>query len=205
MFNPTGRGARFTVATLLARPDLNEHAHAPSVQARGLTLRYGATVALTDADLDLPAGGLTAVIGPNGSGKSTLLRAISGLHEPSAGELLCCGRPAGHHVAAHVLQTHAVNEALPMTVAEVVRMGRFKQRGAFRRFTATDRAAVDRLIAGRVISEGMLPKVSCALDAIDGGVGSVTIVDGRVPHALLLEVFTDAGVGTQILAHAADG
>jgi acetylglutamate kinase len=46
----------------------------------------------------------------------------------------------------------------------------------------------------------MLPKVRCALDAISGGVRSAQIVDGRVPHAMLLEVFTDGGVGTQILA-----
>ena len=60
------------------------------------------------------------------------------------------------------------------------------------------------LIADGTISEGMLPKVDCALDAVTGGVDSVTIVDGRVPHALLLEVFTDSGVGTQILNQQAD-
>jgi acetylglutamate kinase len=46
----------------------------------------------------------------------------------------------------------------------------------------------------------MLPKVQCALDAVNAGVKSVQIVDGRVPHALLLEVFTASGVGTQIVA-----
>ena len=59
---------------------------------------------------------------------------------------------------------------------------------------------VQKLISDGVINEGMLPKVQCALDAVMSGVNSVQIVDGRVPHALLLEVFTDAGVGTQILA-----
>ncbi len=48
----------------------------------------------------------------------------------------------------------------------------------------------------------MLPKVQCALDAVDAGVHSVQIIDGRVPHALLLEVFTATGIGTQILADA---
>ena len=48
----------------------------------------------------------------------------------------------------------------------------------------------------------MLPKVDCALSAVSGGVSSVQIIDGRVPHALLLEIFTDSGVGTQILADA---
>lgn len=139
--------------TLLSSPDVNEHDDAPSVRARGLELRYEDTVALASADLDIPAGSLTAIIGPNGSGKSTLLRAMSGLHEPSAGELTCCGRPPGHHVAAHVLQTNVVNDALPVTVAEVVRMGRFRQRGAFRRFTAEDRAAVADAMARMEIAD----------------------------------------------------
>ena len=55
------------------------------------------------------------------------------------------------------------------------------------------------LIESGVISEGMLPKTDCALSAIRGGVGSVQILDGTVPHALLLEIFTDAGIHTQIL------
>ncbi|MCY4200983.1 MAG: acetylglutamate kinase [Gammaproteobacteria bacterium] len=60
--------------------------------------------------------------------------------------------------------------------------------------------AVQALIDQGVISGGMLPKVRAALDAIEEGVPSVHIIDGRVPHALLLEVFTDAGVGTLIKA-----
>ncbi|MEQ9450300.1 MAG: acetylglutamate kinase [Pseudomonadales bacterium] len=60
------------------------------------------------------------------------------------------------------------------------------------------RAEVEQLISAGVISEGMLPKVQCALDAIANGVNSVQIVDGRVEHALLLEILTDSGVGTQI-------
>ncbi len=57
---------------------------------------------------------------------------------------------------------------------------------------------VDRLIADGTISGGMLPKIACALDAVKSGVCSAHIIDGRVPHAVLLEVFTDEGVGTLI-------
>lgn len=64
------------------------------------------------------------------------------------------------------------------------------------------KSEVQALIADGTVSEGMLPKVQCALDAVDGGVHSVQIIDGRVPHALLLEVFTATGVGTQILDRA---
>ncbi len=57
---------------------------------------------------------------------------------------------------------------------------------------------VDHLIDTGVIYGGMIPKVSCALDAVKGGVVSAHIVDGRVPHVTLLEVFTDEGIGTLI-------
>jgi len=60
---------------------------------------------------------------------------------------------------------------------------------------------VDALIADGTIYGGMLPKIRCALDAVKGGVGSAVIVDGRVVHSTLLEIFTDAGVGTQITDH----
>jgi acetylglutamate kinase len=58
----------------------------------------------------------------------------------------------------------------------------------------------ERLIETGVISEGMLPKTDCALSALRGGVASVQILDGTVPHALLLETFTDAGIHTKITA-----
>ncbi|APX91828.1 acetylglutamate kinase [Halomonas sp. 1513] len=58
---------------------------------------------------------------------------------------------------------------------------------------------VDALIADGTIHGGMLPKIRCALEAVKGGVASAHIIDGRVPHATLLEIFTNAGVGTQIL------
>ncbi len=57
-----------------------------------------------------------------------------------------------------------------------------------------------QLIADGVISDGMLPKVRAAMDAVNSGVNSVHILDGRVAHALLLEVLTDHGVGTLIRA-----
>jgi acetylglutamate kinase len=50
-----------------------------------------------------------------------------------------------------------------------------------------------------IIQGGMIPKVICSLEALESGVGKVHIIDGRVPHAILLEIFTDHGVGTEIL------
>jgi acetylglutamate kinase len=59
---------------------------------------------------------------------------------------------------------------------------------------------VRSLIDRGVISGGMIPKVQCALDAISAGVRKCHIVDGRVQHAALLEIFTDEGIGTEIVA-----
>jgi acetylglutamate kinase len=64
--------------------------------------------------------------------------------------------------------------------------------------TGLTTAQVDELIADGTISGGMLPKIRCALDAVKTGVTSAHIVDGRVPHAVLLETFTDEGMGTLI-------
>ncbi|MCG3882011.1 MULTISPECIES: acetylglutamate kinase [unclassified Psychrobacter] len=57
---------------------------------------------------------------------------------------------------------------------------------------------VDAMIEDGTISGGMIPKIGCALDAVRSGVKSAVIVDGRVPHATLLEIFTNEGVGTLI-------
>jgi acetylglutamate kinase len=64
--------------------------------------------------------------------------------------------------------------------------------------TGLNSSEVDQLIASGVIKGGMLPKIRCALDAVAGGVASAHIIDGTVPHAVLLEVFTHEGVGTLI-------
>ncbi|WP_297526900.1 acetylglutamate kinase [Thiohalobacter sp.] len=66
--------------------------------------------------------------------------------------------------------------------------------------TGLDSARVDALIADGTIHGGMLPKIRCALDAVKAGVNAAHIIDGRVVHAVLVELFTDEGVGTLIRA-----
>lgn len=61
---------------------------------------------------------------------------------------------------------------------------------------------IDGFIADGTISGGMIPKTRCATDALKGGVNSVHIIDGRVDHAVLLELFTDQGVGTLLLGRS---
>lgn len=63
-----------------------------------------------------------------------------------------------------------------------------------------DRRAVTELIDTGIASGGMIPKLRCALEAIAGGVKKVHVIDGRTEHAVLLEIFTDRGVGTEIVA-----
>ncbi|MFQ6672768.1 MAG: acetylglutamate kinase [Candidatus Tectimicrobiota bacterium] len=61
------------------------------------------------------------------------------------------------------------------------------------------RAESERLIADGIIAAGMVPKVKACLDALSDGVPKTHIIDGRTPHSLVLELFTDAGIGTEIL------
>jgi acetylglutamate kinase len=56
-----------------------------------------------------------------------------------------------------------------------------------------------RLIQDGVVGEGMIPKVECCIEALKGGVGKTHIIDGRVKHAVLLEIFTEEGVGTEVV------
>ncbi len=60
-------------------------------------------------------------------------------------------------------------------------------------------AEVDGLKKAGIVDKGMIPKVDSAVAAIQSGVDKVSLVDGRVPHAVLLEIFTDAGVGTEVV------
>ena len=64
--------------------------------------------------------------------------------------------------------------------------------------TGLTASRVDELIIDGTITGGMLPKISCAVDAVKGGAKSAHIIDGTVPHSVLLEIFTDRGVGTLI-------
>jgi acetylglutamate kinase len=57
---------------------------------------------------------------------------------------------------------------------------------------------IDEMVKGGVITSGMLPKVEACITALQGGVTKAHIIDGRIPHALLLEIYTEAGIGTEI-------
>lgn len=69
-----------------------------------------------------------------------------------------------------------------------------------RHLSTVSRKDVQRMVKKGVIGEGMLPKVQACLDALAGGAGKAHIIDGRIPHALLLEIFTRKGIGTEIVS-----
>lgn len=68
-----------------------------------------------------------------------------------------------------------------------------------RHLSTVSRKDVQRMVKRGTITEGMLPKVHACLDALAGGVGKAHIIDGRMPHAILLEIFTHKGIGTEIV------
>jgi len=95
-------------------------------------------------------------------------------------------------VAGNLAQTLKAEKLVLLTNTQ----GVLDKRGNL--LTGLTAAEVQGLIADGTIYGGMLPKVDCALRAVCNGVSTAHIIDGRVPHALLLEVLTDAGVGTLI-------
>jgi acetylglutamate kinase len=97
-------------------------------------------------------------------------------------------------VAGRVAEVLAAEKLILLTNTT----GLLDKQGAL--LTGLTAAEVDRLIADGTIHGGMLPKIECALSAVKSGVRSSHIIDGRVEHAVLVELFTDEGVGTLIRA-----
>jgi len=120
--------------------------------ANDLVLRHGSVPAIRRSSFAIPATGVTTVIGPNGSGKSTLLNAIAGLHPAAEGTIEVVPIGDRPRRVSYVLQTTKVNEALPISVREVVTMGRYATLGAYGRLRQRDREAVDEAMAHTGIS-----------------------------------------------------
>jgi manganese/zinc/iron transport system ATP- binding protein len=114
---------------------------ATALEVRGLTVSYRAAPVLWEVDALFPAGKLSAIVGPNGAGKSTLLKAALGLVPSDSGRVVIDGvqgREALDRVA-YVPQAESVDWDFPITVREVVEMGRYRSTGWFRRVRRADR------------------------------------------------------------------
>jgi len=127
----------------LQRSVRTEGSGLPVISVRGLTVSYGHKPVLRSVTFDVPAGKLVGVVGPNGAGKSTLLRALLGLIEPDSGSLSIGGLPVERCRSrlAYVPQTEAVDWDFPVTVFDVVLMGRYGRLGWLGRPSQADREA----------------------------------------------------------------
>src|SRR5690625_1059506 len=115
------------------------------VTAQDIVLYRGSHRAVSASSFTIPQGKITAVIGPNGSGKTTLLQAIAGILSPSAGEIRVLGHPVKEvkQDISFVMQSVVFPTGTPITVKDVVSMGRYAQRGWFGLFRSADRNAIN--------------------------------------------------------------
>lgn len=134
-----------------------------AVEVTDLTVAYKDKPVLWDVDLEAPEGILLAIVGPNGAGKTTLIKAILGLVEPAAGQVLVYGKPyvTQRRLVGYVPQRGSVDWDFPTSVLDVVRMGRYGRLGWLRRPGPADEQlameALDKVgmvrFAGRQISQ----------------------------------------------------
>ena len=126
-------------------PVLNHFSAAePLLEVRDLTVRYGETSALENANLSLQSGEFTAVIGPNGAGKSTLLKAILGLIPVSSGEIRFSSDldQKSTQAISYVPQQQSLDWSFPVSVRDVVMMGRTGRIGWLKYPGSADRRIV---------------------------------------------------------------
>jgi ABC-type Mn2+/Zn2+ transport system ATPase subunit len=117
----------------------------PILEVRGLTVIYNRVPAIQDVTFTVMAGERTAVIGPNGAGKSTLIKTIMGLLQPQAGTVRV--NDDNRYALGYVPQNEGVDWDFPVTVREVVLMGRTRHIGWLRRADRDQWAAVDTALA----------------------------------------------------------
>ena len=118
-----------------------------AVAAHRLSVRYGETVALDEVSVDIAEGRICGLLGMNGSGKSTLFKSLMGLIRPDTGEVRILDgtqrRARREGLIAYVPQSEAVDWNFPVTVADVVLMGRYGHLSVTRRPRRRDREAVE--------------------------------------------------------------
>jgi manganese/zinc/iron transport system ATP- binding protein len=113
-----------------------------AIEVNDLTVAYQDQPVLWDVDLTVPEGTLMAIVGPNGAGKTTLLKAIMGLIQPAAGQVLVYGKPfrEQRRLVGYVPQRGSVDWDFPTSVLDVVMMGCYGALGWLRRPGKAERA-----------------------------------------------------------------
>ena len=111
-------------------PHTHHQTNQPILDVQGVNVRYNGRVALEDINFHLHESERVAVVGPNGAGKSTLFKVVSGVLQPNSGEVNIFGsRPYGHVCIAYIPQRSQVDWNFPVSVADVVMMGRSAKLG----------------------------------------------------------------------------
>ncbi len=138
-----------------------------ALNIRQLTVNYDATPALWDVSLEVPSGKLVEIIGPNGAGKSTLIKAILGSVKTLSGKIEVLGRTykEAQSSIAYVPQRESVDWDFPITVRNLVMMGRYGKLGLFKRPSKKDWEAVDRCLD----LVGMTPYAHRQISQLSGG------------------------------------
>jgi len=134
--------------SLIRKPE-NHRPDAPVVEFRNVTIHYGdGKPALENVSFALARGERVAIVGPNGAGKSTLLKAIAGILAPAAGSVDVYGAVSGGHICiGYVPQRSQVDWKFPVTVSDVVLMGRVARIGLLRQAGHRDRDLVRESLA----------------------------------------------------------
>jgi ABC-type Mn2+/Zn2+ transport system ATPase subunit len=129
----------------IRRQHAEHRGEAPILRVTDLTVRYESGEALSQVTFDLARAVRLAVLGPNGAGKSTLLKVIAGVLPPSRGTVEAFGEEPGEHICiAYVPQRSQVDWNFPVSVRDVVMMGRIGKLGLLRRPGPADWAIVEQ-------------------------------------------------------------
>src|SRR5512143_2740214 len=163
------------------------------------SIGYGDKIVLQDLSFNVPHGARVAVVGPNGAGKSTLFKALVGLVPLRHGQIFIHGLPLGNHkdCVAYVPQREDVDWRFPVTVEDVVMMGRYDHQGWLKRATRGDRLAV----RGSLAQLGITDLAERSISDLSGGQQQRVFLAralAQEPHILLMdEPFTGVDVTTQ--------
>lgn len=126
----------------------------PLLELTEITLRYNGLAALEGISFQLEGSERVALVGPNGAGKSTLFKVIAGLLRPTSGRVRVCGRGPHEHICiAYLPQRSQVDWSFPLTVTDVVLMGRVGQLGPLRLPRAADLDLVHRSLEAVELTE----------------------------------------------------
>lgn len=177
--------------------------HSPALSARGLSVGYDRTPIVSELDLEIEAGRITALIGPNGSGKSTLLKGLARVLPPLAGHVELAGRDIRRISSRDVARELGFLPQSPLapdgiTVAELVRRGRHPHDRLFSRNTMGEAAAV----AEAMLLTGVSEYAHRPVTALSGGQRQrawiAMVLAQRTPTLLLDEPTTFLDIAHQI-------